>query len=93
MKRGSDRAYFTLLYSNDLTLLLNTNKYEGVSRSASVVISYLMFKRMFKSYQASLEHVKSRRSVVEPNTGFVKQLLQFERMLNSFEMSNKMTHF
>ena len=45
----------------------------GVSRSASIVIGYLM-KIQGISYEDAYKHVKSLRSAICPNQGFVKQL-------------------
>ena len=72
----------TALKNEKNSLLVHCNA--GVSRSASIVIAYLMFKRVFSTYQAAYEHVLSCRSVISPNPGFVKQLLEFETLLNSF---------
>lgn len=51
----------------------------GQSRSASMVIAYLMRKQGF-TYQQALEKVKYRRSIVRPNPGFQKQLALWEEM-------------
>ena len=51
---------------------------EGVSRSASIVISYLMKSRNMKLNE-TLEYVKNRREVVDPNSGFKEQLKEFEK--------------
>lgn len=72
----------TALKNEKNSVLVHCNA--GVSRSASIVIAYLMFKRLFNTYQAAYEHVLSCRSVISPNPGFVKQLLEFETLLNSF---------
>ena len=45
----------------------------GVSRSAAVVIGYLMQFRQF-SYDQAHHHVKTRRPCIRPNDGFVTQL-------------------
>ncbi|ESO05611.1 hypothetical protein HELRODRAFT_77266 [Helobdella robusta] len=54
----------------------------GVSRSASTVIAYLM-----KGHQFTLEHayqmVKQRRSCVQPNPGFMKQLIIYQGILDA----------
>ncbi|KAI5859177.1 protein-tyrosine phosphatase-like protein [Tricharina praecox] len=49
---------------------------EGVSRSASAVIAYLMAERGMTFGQA-LRIVKRRRSIVCPNLGFVRQLSEW----------------
>lgn len=48
----------------------------GVSRSASMVIAYIMRKQR-KSYQEAFAIAKERRAKVNPNEGFVVQLLKF----------------
>lgn len=45
----------------------------GVSRSASVVIYYLM-KKTGKKYDEVYSYVKSKRNMIKPNDGFVKIL-------------------
>uniref|UniRef100_S4RPW1 protein-serine/threonine phosphatase n=1 Tax=Petromyzon marinus TaxID=7757 RepID=S4RPW1_PETMA len=54
----------------------------GVSRSASTVIAYAM-----KEYGWTLEHaysyVKSRRGVVKPNSGFMRQLEEYQGILDA----------
>lgn len=54
----------------------------GVSRSASTVIAYAM-----KEYGWSLEKaynvVKQKRSIAQPNAGFMKQLAEYEGILDA----------
>ncbi len=45
----------------------------GRSRSPSIVIAYIMRKHQLK-YSAAHSYVRAKRSVVQPNIGFVKQL-------------------
>ena len=45
----------------------------GISRSASVVISYMM-KEYEMDLAATIIRVKEKRSVVNPNKSFIKQL-------------------
>jgi hypothetical protein len=47
----------------------------GVSRSATIVIYYLM-KKYNLSYEDCLKFVKSKRKQIQPNDGFVEQLLE-----------------
>lgn len=51
----------------------------GVSRSATVVIAYVMAQRCC-SYDTALAVVRASRSIVNPNKGFVLQLQEWERM-------------
>ena len=53
----------------------------GVSRSATLVIAYLMKKNKWK-FAKALEFVRDKRRIVHPNQGFVRQLLAFEKQLN-----------
>lgn len=43
----------------------------GVSRSATIVIAYLMKKRKL-SYDDAFKFVKTRRVIVWPNDGFIE---------------------
>jgi len=49
----------------------------GKSRSASVVIGYLM-KSQKMTLKESYEYVKNKRNMIQPNEGFMKQLLMYE---------------
>ena len=59
----------------------------GVSRSASIVIAYLMYKEHKKYFQIYSE-VKKKRSIIRPNFGFVFQLKYFENLLieNNYDL-------
>lgn len=50
----------------------------GVSRSASIVLAFLVKHRKMTLLQA-YKHLRSCRRVVSPNPGFLKQLVQFEQ--------------
>jgi atypical dual specificity phosphatase len=50
----------------------------GVSRSVSLVIAYLI-KHCGKSYSEAYSLLKSKRRVIQPNSGFVAQLKQYEQ--------------
>ncbi|KAF1384650.1 hypothetical protein PFLUV_G00122400 [Perca fluviatilis] len=54
----------------------------GVSRSASTVISYAM-KQQHWSLDMALSYVRSCRSIVKPNEGFMKQLHTYSGILNA----------
>lgn len=53
--------------------------YFGVSRSATIVIAYIMEKYRL-SYEAALQRVKAKRRFVMPNPGFINQLKLFSLM-------------
>lgn len=52
----------------------------GISRSATIVIAYLM-RKYGMSYFEALNYVQQKRPIVDPNPGFVKQLQKYERQL------------
>jgi len=54
---------------------------QGISRSATLVIAYLMETKGW-SLMTSLTHVAMLRPVVDPNDGFMKQLIEFEIQLS-----------
>ncbi|XP_028400414.1 protein phosphatase Slingshot homolog 2-like isoform X2 [Dendronephthya gigantea] len=54
----------------------------GISRSASTVIAFLMKKNNMCLADA-MKFVKSKRSIVQPNSGFWKQLIIYEGILRS----------
>lgn len=55
----------------------------GISRSASVILAYLMAFRKL-SLQASLQLLSSKRWVINPNQGFRRYLLAYEHELEGF---------
>lgn len=54
---------------------------EGVSRSSSFVIGYLMWKYK-KSFSDASDYVRERRGTSSPNIGFTYQLLLFQKALS-----------
>ncbi|XP_071546122.1 dual specificity protein phosphatase 19 [Panulirus ornatus] len=54
----------------------------GVSRSVSVVIAYLM-RYYSMNFDEAFNFVKSKRSFIRPNTGFLEQLKEYESKLAS----------
>lgn len=61
------------------------NCYAGISRSTTLVTSYIMRKYRF-SATAAMNFVKSKRPCFNPNNGFRKQLRHYEKVL----MNNKL---
>lgn len=64
--------------------------YFGVSRSATLVIAYLM-KKYKRSFSDTFEEVKGKRRFVEPNAGFLAQLKLYEEM--GYGVDNTSVHF
>lgn len=54
---------------------------QGVSRSTSLVIAYLMW-RDGQSFEDAFQYVKAARGVTNPNMGFACQLLQRQKRVN-----------
>jgi protein-tyrosine phosphatase len=59
----------------------------GISRSATIVIMYLMVKYKLTLTKA-YEYVKSRRSIIRPNSGFYAELLRLDKFLNNITQPN-----
>uniref|UniRef100_A0A182N6A3 Uncharacterized protein n=1 Tax=Anopheles dirus TaxID=7168 RepID=A0A182N6A3_9DIPT len=62
--------------------------YFGVSRSATIVIAYLMHRYRL-AYEAAFQRVKAKRRFVMPNPGFVNQLKLYARMAYRIDRSNE----
>ncbi len=60
----------------------------GVSRSATIVVCYVM-RHLGKSSADALTYVKSKHSVAYPNPGFLKQLKNYEADLKKKEEKPK----
>ncbi|XP_047447815.1 protein phosphatase Slingshot homolog 1 isoform X1 [Mugil cephalus] len=64
----------------------------GVSRSASTVIAYAM-KEYGWSLEKAYNFVKQKRSITRPNAGFMRQLAEYEGILDaSKQRHNKLWH-
>ncbi|XP_059317652.1 protein-tyrosine-phosphatase MKP1 [Lycium ferocissimum] len=59
---------------------------QGVSRSTSLVIAYLMW-REGQSFDDAFEYVKAARGIADPNMGFACQLLQCQKRVHAFPLS------
>uniref|UniRef100_A0A182VRE3 Uncharacterized protein n=1 Tax=Anopheles minimus TaxID=112268 RepID=A0A182VRE3_9DIPT len=62
--------------------------YFGVSRSATIVIAYVMQKYRL-GYEAAYQRVKAKRCFVMPNPGFVNQLKLYGRMAYRIDRTNE----
>ncbi|XP_027366756.1 protein-tyrosine-phosphatase MKP1-like [Abrus precatorius] len=59
---------------------------QGVSRSTSLVIAYLMW-REGQSFEDAFQYVKNARGVTNPNMGFACQLLQCQKRVHAVPAS------
>ena len=53
----------------------------GISRSPTIVIGYLMYKKKMK-YEEAYNFVRNKRNAISPNPGFQEQLKKFEKILD-----------
>ena len=73
-------------YFGDCLLFIDGNKkvlvhcYAGSSRSATVIIAYIMWKNQL-GYSEASQFVEQIRPIIFPNYGFVRQLEIFEKLL------------
>ncbi|KAL8093348.1 hypothetical protein AgCh_035283 [Apium graveolens] len=59
---------------------------QGVSRSTSLVIAYIMW-REGKNFDDAFQYVKTARGITDPNMGFACQLLQCQKRVHAFPLS------
>lgn len=59
---------------------------QGVSRSTSLVIAYLMWRKG-QSFDDAFEYVKAARGIANPNMGFACQLLQCQKRVHAIPLS------
>jgi protein-tyrosine phosphatase len=52
----------------------------GISRSPSIVIAFLMRENKW-TFKKAHDYVKGKRRIINPNSGFIKQLKTFEKQL------------
>ena len=76
-----------LLFINDDKKIL-VHCFAGSSRSATIIIAYLMWKNKMK-YEDALDFVQKKRFIVYPNEGFREQLKLFENELkkNNYDIN------
>lgn len=56
----------------------------GMSRSATLVLAYIMIENRWE-YEEAYSYVKKRRELIEPNIGFSKQLKALEYRLKMYK--------
>ena len=62
---------------------------EGISRSSTIVIGYIMYKEK-KSYIEAENFVREKKDDIKPNENFVKQLKEFEDIIKVCKYDIKM---
>ncbi|KAL4454260.1 hypothetical protein ABPG74_012217 [Tetrahymena malaccensis] len=83
IKAHFDKSYQFIFNSiqNQQNILIHCRR--GISRSATILIAFLM-KFQNKSYEDCYNFLKQKRPVINPNSGFVKQLKSYEKVLKEF---------
>lgn len=79
MTKHFDRC-FDFIDKNRKTTSVLVHCWAGVSRSATIVITYLMKKYDF-SFDEAHSFVKKKRKQIYPNPGFVRQMRSFDAQL------------
>ena len=64
----------------------------GASRSATIIIAYLMWKKQL-NYIESYNILEKIRPIVYPNYGFVRQLKMFDKLLKKNKYNISMINF
>ena len=61
----------------------------GMSRSPTIVIAYIMWKKKLRLNEA-IKFVKEKRSIISPNDNFMNQLKIFDELLikNDYDIAN-----
>ena len=71
---------FEFIRGNNQIVLIHC--VSGISRSGSLVIAYVM-KYHKMDFEEAWKFVKEKRSIVYPNSGFKKQLIDYEKILKN----------
>ncbi len=69
---------------NNKTVFILVHCVSGISRSASIVIAYIMDKYKM-NYDQAFSYVKTKRTTIRPNTNFVEQLNNLQWICFFFE--------
>jgi hypothetical protein len=72
--------YISAIISKNPSAKILVHCHMGMSRSASIVIYYLMRHNNW-SYEESLKYLINRRPIVKPNRWYQQQLLDIEKLL------------
>jgi protein-tyrosine phosphatase len=59
----------------------------GISRSPTLVAAYLMWEHGW-TRKETIQYITAKRNIVDPNDGFMDQLLMFEGVLQKLKQNN-----
>ena len=60
----------------------------GISRSVSFIIAYLI-KYFGYTVKKAMNYIKKRRKQINPNQGFLDQLVEYEKLIQEKEKEKK----
>ncbi|XP_074045553.1 serine/threonine/tyrosine-interacting-like protein 1 [Macrotis lagotis] len=60
---------------------------QGISRSCTIILAYLMHQNK-ESLKRSWAHVQKCKNNIRPNRGFVKQLIEWEKVIHGTTVTN-----
>jgi len=83
-------SFITSALANDPDARILCHCYGGVSRSATIVVAYLMSTQKM-SVDEALKFVRGKRQQVNPNLGFMAQLRRWEKDIEQRHIRKKRT--
>ncbi len=85
-------------YFGECLLFIEDNKkilvhcWAGASRSATIIIAYIMWKNQLGLTEA-IKIIEQKRPIINPNYGFVRQLEMFEKLLKKNNYNINLINF
>ena len=85
MQEEISSFFFTAIQAIEAAAKVDVNVlvhcHQGVSRSGTLAIAYLMWAKPL-GWKQALDHARTKREVLSPNTGFLCQLMEWEVWMN-----------
>ncbi|XP_075591967.1 protein phosphatase Slingshot [Dermatophagoides farinae] len=89
MLRHLNDTYYYIRKAKDEGVKVLVHCKKGISRSASVVVAYIMKEKCYDLDEA-LRYVRTHRSTIRPNPAFLQQLIIYQGMLAASNNKNTM---
>ncbi|OTF73696.1 Slingshot dual specificity phosphatase-like protein, partial [Euroglyphus maynei] len=89
MLRHLNDTYYYIRKAKDEGVKVLVHCKKGISRSASVVVAYIMKEKCYDLDEA-LRYVRTHRSTIRPNPAFLQQLIIYQGMLAASNNKNSM---
>ena len=74
------KYFYTCINFIDKSKICYVHCQAGVSRSASIVIAYVMYKLKL-NFDDAFDYVRQKRNLISPNIGFILQLEDLDKVL------------